>query len=250
MYTKNHPVLFVEHHEEQGFASSFELLPSNGTIVRTPRGVRLSTVGKMRGCVEFLLFSGNDVVKGAVSDKVLADRIVVYMEQYYGSHVTNCSAFAQYLYSGTFIECEHDKNFAVVMQGMRPYALSARVDVGDVVCLLYAKKEVFLSRRSEMRSKFVKAQNRYHRSRDFTATIPMKTRVQTPANILELCTNPLIDDYHYMVCVGHSSGRPIWLFQNGYKNPGENDCALAITIGEVNPYPKNLPLFSLIKKRR
>ncbi len=244
------PLLFIEHNTH-GYASSLEELYTNGKIVRSYRGQRMTLMGKYEKGLEYACFNDVGMYNGAILDEKICERVLRYMREYYGQRRTNCSSFAHFVSTGTFVECEHDQNLAVVVQGMRPFYMASRVEVGDVVWIAYAKPRYFRSRHGDVgaRRRFLAAQKKYHETGQFTATVETAPKSREPQMILDLCKNPCLEDYHFMVCVAHEQGKPVWLFQNGYHNPGEGHNAFGMTVGLVNPYPK-APLFSYIKKRR
>ena len=245
------PLLFVEHNEH-GYASSLDRVYTNGKIVRSYRGHKMSWLNSDTTDLAYALFTNDGVYEGYIVDKTIASRILEYIELYYGKRHTNCSSFAYFMSKGEFIECERANNLAVVGHGMRPFKMAHRVDVGDIVWIAYAEKRIFSSRRGDvsMRKRFLEAQKQYHANRAFSSMVDVAQKPREPGMILDLCKNPALDDYHFMVCVGHERGQPLWLFQNGYHNPSEGHNAFGMTVGMTNPYPAKAPLYAYIKKRR
>lgn len=244
------PLLFLEH-DTHGYTSSLEQVYTNGSIVRSYRGHRMTWLGNSEKGLEYAFFNHEGVYQGVIADEIISERVLVYMRDYYGHRRTNCSSFTHFVTTGQFVECEHEQNQAVVAHGMRPFSMVSRVEVGDVVWIAYAQTRYFRSRQGDVsaRKKFMRAQKEYHETGLFSAVVKTAAKSREPEMILDLCKNPCLNDYHFMVCVAHEQGKPVWLFQNGYHNPGESHNSFGMTVGLVNPYPK-APLFAYIKKRR
>lgn len=250
MYQKSKPALFVQF-GDGWHLSYYDVFPSNGKLVRGYRGQVLTSIRHPGSvCLEYFYISDEMRFQGVVSDERLSRRVVEYIDSYYGKALTNCATFANYLTTGEFVECEREKRFVVVTQGMRPYTLASRVDVGDMVCILYANRRRLQSRKSSLSRLMRQAQAQQRRANTFTATIPMRARSLTSADVSILCHSPVVDDCHFMVCIGHRNGEPIWLFQMGMLEPGGDKWRFYITIGAENPYPHGTPILAYIKKRR
>ncbi len=243
-------VLFVEQTNE-GYMSTLEEVYTNGKMVRSDRGQVISLFGNQADMLEYVLLGEKGLYHGRINDTVMSERIIRYIRDYYGKHLTNCSSFAHFVSTGTFIECQFEQRFAVVEHGMRPFFMASRVDVGDVVWIAYANPRYFRSRvgNTSMRKRYVEAQKQYRATGDFSAVVETVPRSKEPEQILALCKNHYIKDYHFMVCVAHEQGKPVWLFQNGYHEPGESHSSFGMTVGLTNPY-RSTPLFAYIKKRR
>lgn len=251
MYKLSKPVLLSKLDSNRGYLSFIDYLYSNGSIVRDSQGKRIRAIPSSNGSLEYFLMSGEKLIRGAIYDVVLMDRIITYMEKYYGNKITNCSAFAHYLTTGEFIECCHDDNFVVVGQGMRPFSVTSRVDVGDMMCIAYGKKKYFSSRRNIYRNKFIKSKKFRHDTSGFNNSIPVSAKSFEASDIQILCKNPCLQDYHFMVCIGVLNGEPVWISQRGYMDPDDGiNIPLAITFGNFDPYPNSVPAFVFIKKRR
>ncbi|MBX9906521.1 hypothetical protein K2X96_01315 [Patescibacteria group bacterium] len=244
------PLLCIDRTDE-GYMSAIRTIYTNGRIIRSNRGVRLHWIKGFDRGLNFLFRNWGVYHQGSIADELISARVLEYTERYYDSHLTNCSAFAHYISTGTFVECEHEQNLAVVGHGMRPFSMASRVGVGDVVFIAYAKERMFRSRRTseEHRQNFLRAQKEYHARGLFSAVVDTVPKSVEPSVILSLCKNSCLGGYHFMVCVGHQHGEPLWLFQNGYHYPGENHHSFGMTVGLANPYPQQ-PLFAYIKKRR
>jgi hypothetical protein len=245
------PVLFVDNTAD-GYASSLEQVYTNGKLVRSYRGQLITWIGEDRKGLEYALFNTDGMYQGVIADAVISARVLTYLRDYYGSYLTNCSSFAHFIFTGEFVECNRAQNMAVFGYGMRPFTMVSRVDVGDVVWIAYAEKRIMQSRRLDpsVRRNFLDAKKQQRSNPLFTTTVPVAQKSREPDLILDFCKNPGVEDYHFMICVGHERGQPLWLFQNGYHQPGEEHNAFGMTVGLINPYPLQVPLFAYLKKRR
>lgn len=228
-----------------------EYLPQNGTRLRLHNGLLLNSKYNSRD--NYILYvkrapTGN--FSGAIRDKILVQRIKEYLACYYGQKYTNCSAFAHFLFTGEFRECRIENNLAVVHHHMSHYKNVSRVRVGDMFCVIYLRKHIGQSRRTEWRRHFLDVKKR-RRSKGPTLRQSLKTTdpVLPPNEILEFCKNPAMVDYHFMICVDNKNGKPVWLSQLG-RDEGDGDLApLAITLGDEDLRPHETPLLCLIKRR-
>lgn len=235
-----------------GQKSFRESLASNGTYFRCDRGERRGRQTRKTPRIFFQSTVNGDRVRGHISDPVIVERILRYWSDYFGAHYTNCSAFAHYLTTGKFLASEPDRRLLVIEQGMRPYEIVGRVDVGDMLCLLYANKKMLLSRKYDFRKRFREVQKLHSDNGGFAGAEGMKLlpRPFSPEEIRRIYETPLLNDYHFMVCVAKHEGKPVWLSQCGRMEPGAKPVAFAVTVGEFNPYCGDIPAFALIKKRR
>jgi hypothetical protein len=135
---------------------------------------------------------------------------------------------------------------------MRPYEMADNIDVGDMVCLIYANDRLLKSRTLGLYSRFRRVQKHRHATGGFcgTAEMGLTQRSFTADEIRVLCTSPWSRDYHFMVCVAKKDGKPIWLSQAERARPGEELITFAVTYGARDPYFVGMPLFSFVKKRR
>jgi hypothetical protein len=53
-----------------------------------------------------------------------------------------------------------------------------------------------------------------------------------------------------MVCVGYCQSEPVWLAQQGYHMPGEDDVHFIFSRGMEDTYPSSIPIAAFIKKGR
>ncbi len=251
MYKPTIPVL-RSFADGDGFVSDLSKWYSNGSYIRREDGLRLAK-DSYGPPVVILVGEQNDKrFAWQITDKILVERIKKYWDDYFGKYHTNCSSFAQYLTTGTFIECESKYGSLVVTQGMRPYEMASRIDVGDMVCLLYADKQIAKSRKHTFGKIYNRQQKHRHRHGEFTGAKAMNLyrRVFTPQEIRDMNTHLCASDFHFMVCVGRHQGHPVWLSQAGYAGRGEDQIPFSVTRGEVDGYPGDVPMVALVKKRR
>lgn len=251
MYLPTKPILWTEVDPQQGLRSHHDYLNSNGTYVRFDNGQIVGREDGSRSEVVYCADMAGDVVVGAVTDKLLVERIPYYWEHYFGQRHTNCASFAHYLTTGKFVECVREKRLFVLEQGMRPYDMVNRVDVGDMACILYGEKRIMRSRRHAFGRHFREMQKHRHDRGGFVRPqgLQLKQRPFSPEEIYSLY-QAAGGDFHFMVCVDKRDGQPVWLSQAGQVPPGGPRVAFAITVGEEDPYLPDVPAFAFIKKRR
>lgn len=252
MYQESKAALFTQVNFLGQLTSHFTHFPTNGTYIRGFSGQVLGRYGQRDEGIFYMAECEGERFQGDITDAVLCERITRYFADFRGQRYTNCAAMAHFLTTGEFVECVSGEGMAVVHQGMRPYDMAGDVGVGDMVAIVYGNPRVAGSRKvPELRKKFRRAKKRRHHKGAFTSSIPMQRRSFTAEEVRLLCRSPLSTDYHFMVCVDHFGGRPVWISQYGRMVPGgESNIAVILTIGEYDPYQHCTPLFSLIKKRR
>ncbi len=251
MYNKTKRILASKVLYPSCVESQFDRLPTNGKYIRGNRGYVLGTFKPEDNGIFYMADCDGEIINGNITDNVLVDRISDYFDNLYGKYSTNCAALANFLFTGRFIEYKSGSGLNVVQCGMRPYSMTERVEVGDMLCIVYGNKQYALSRRyPEIRKKFVKARAKRKKSGSFAACVRMKEKSFSPDEVRHFCLSPLCQDYHFMTCVGHYDKQPVWLSQMGYHNPGSNGVAVVLTWGEYDPYRELFPLMTMIKKRR
>lgn len=236
--------------KRQGY---FIRLATNGTYIRGDRGEVMGRWRPEDSGIFYIAEYEGEWFQGNITDKVLCERLSTYFDEYYGKAHTNCAALAHFLTTGRFVECdlESHEGMAVVHQGMRPFSMASKVDIGDMVCIVYGRKRITRSRRTHKgRAKFVRAQKKRHKHGTFSSSVPMVERVLSSAEVREICSDDFVQDFHFMVCVGKHEGRPMWISQLGHCLASKDPTAVVITFGECDPYQGNDPVFTLIKKRR
>lgn len=250
MYHPTKRVLFTEV-GINGCRSEYITLNSNGKYVRGNRGRIVGRESSKAPEILYLAEVLGERFLGSVTDTLLVERILRYWDEYYSVRYTNCSAFAHYLTTGKFVECDEKNRLLVIEQGMRPYELANRVDIGDMLCLLYTSN-VIKSRRNEYANRYRKVQKHRADKGGFAGTkvMKLKPRSYTPADIRTIQQLSWCNDYHFMVCVAKWRGQPVWLSQNGFVPPQGEKVSFAITVGEQDPYLLEVPVFTFIKKRR
>jgi hypothetical protein len=245
--------LIVSIQDERGARHSYhEYLPQNGTRLRRSDGYLITANHTSTNPVLFYVsVSPEEKLSGVICDQLLVARIDEYLRLYYGRRYTNCSAFAHFLFTGKFIECENEHNLAVVHHHMQHYRNVRQVNVGDMVCLIYVRQRLGQSRKTEWRRHFLTVKkSRRDKGASINRSLRTPKTVLTPGEILEYCKNPLMVDYHFMVCVDKKNGLPVWLSQNGRDDLSDEPPSFAITLGDEDPLPKETLLLSLIKRRR
>lgn len=224
---------------------------SNGSYIRTSQGTLL---GKHDDAPTVLFLAEYFGVRhvGQIVEPHLVERINHYMQHSVGSAETNCSAFAHYLFTGELIDCRTVRRGLVLRHNMRPFEMSSRVDVGDMVGLIYQNKRVALSRQHEYSSRGRQNQKLRHQHGAFTCTASLRWqhRPISPAEFLDMHEGLSAPDFHFMVCVAKLDGEPVWLSQTAYLYPHEPPDTFAITVGLYDPFPWNVPIAAFIKKVR
>ncbi|MGE5540767.1 MAG: hypothetical protein ACM3TU_00565 [Bacillota bacterium] len=227
----------------------YELLPSNGSYVRAGNWKKRYKIEKKVPRIPFHFTVGDRKYAGNITDKRLVARITEYMRDYYGKKYTNCSTFAHFLTTGTFIECDSERNLLVLTQGMREYR-DETIRVGDMLCVIYAHDRYWRSRVMPHRNSYLKAKKKRHGTNEFSHALAQKNKVLTAEKILEICKLPTIADYHFMVCVAKHPEGPVWLSQGGKYPPDGRPSPLLFTIGNDDGCPGAVPLLALLKRRR
>ncbi len=249
MYVENYPILASDIATGEDIFARFEQWPSNGTYVRFPDGRRFDRVSTKEKRIHYLVGTNQSTHIGFITDALLVSRIVEYMEHYYGTKHTNCSAFAHFLTTGRFIECDPELQYLVLEQGMCVYD-SQKIGVGDMICILYSSKRQARSRKSTLRTGYMKVQKERHNDGRFGHSIATKHTTFTAAQIHDLRGDYRVEDYHFMVCAAIHNGEPVWVSQRGRFVPGEVPVPIVLTVGLHDCYDPDVPILTLIKKRR
>jgi hypothetical protein len=252
MYQPTTPLLFSTD-VGVGARSIRDYLYSNGAHIRRSDGLRLWRASPQSS--QEIRLIGEDVdgvFHGRITDKLLVERIKRYWDEYFGVRYTNCSSFANYLTTGVFVECEVEKGLLVIEQGMRPYEMASRVDVGDMVCLFYADDQRARSRANPYAKRYRQAKKRQYDGEGFAGAVAMelKSRSFSPDEIRLMHSWSWVRDFHFMVCVAKWRNQPIWISQVGRVAPGEEQVMFSLTRGVKDTYGPEVPVFALIKKRR
>lgn len=233
------------------FGSILYPIYSNGTYVRSKEGTLLGRETKKYNAIPFHAGFCGQIIKGYITDKILVERIERYWLEHAGIHHTNCSTFAHYLTTGRFLECSQKMSRLIIEQGMRPYEMASNIGIGDMVCLMYANDRLGRSRKNKYAHRYRKAKKCRHDEGTFngTASMGLRSRAFSPQEIIELYIGLRLVDYHFMVCVAKSKGKPVWLSQGGYAEPGMKTMFL-VTANDNDCYLHNIPIIAFIKKRR
>ncbi len=245
MYNQKQIVLATQKGQ---VGSIFYQLVSNGTYLRTSWGTLIGKTNLIKDGIFYQGYENEQYFSGTITDLKLNERINEYLFNCYGKKYTNCSAFANFLTTGNFIECEKELNLFVVSQHMREYKKTDQVKVGDMVCIIYANQKLAASRRVPFRQKFLQIKKEVKQSQAFNHSFKLEKTIFTPAELCRIGNNHFTRSYHFMVCVDINQGKPVWLSQNGHFEPGGQVANFLLTKGSVNPYPADIPVATLIKK--
>lgn len=253
MYIPKHPVIYSLV-DDGGFGRSrYDLWPSNGFYVRTPDGKKRFTIERKHATrpprLVYRFQTDKGEFHGLVRDRFLVQRITEYVARYLGRRWTNCSAFAYYLTTGRFIECSDENNGVVLDHGMRVFD-GQKARVGDMVCIIYARDRICRSRRFSWRTQYLRSKKKRYQDGRFTHALEPKQETMTAEEIRKLCGSIVTDDYHFMVCAGYQNGEPVWVSQRGRCFPGESVIQPVFTFGYQDCYDDDVPLLTLIKRRR
>lgn len=275
MPTRKHPIYLLHSkafrdNSSTPFRSSFFLETLNsshrerdgGLVVRNTTGGRVLLRLKaddLKGarnlvlCAQQIFFGKFNVVVRKIDD-VVSERIIEYVERYYGKYRTNCSTLVEYLRTGNFTECDPDAGHLVFSAGMNLYT-TQKIEPGDSLCVLYYGK--WMATRREFSKKL---RNHYLQNRKQTDLTRLgdkrKSWCLPLGKIVDLFHSPFFKDYHFMYCIGIDNGMPIMIHQAGFIAPGEEENeqspSIVVTIGTTDPYPsfKTSPSCMFIKKGR
>jgi hypothetical protein len=227
---------------------NFYQLVSNGTHVRDSSGVIVGKIDFKKDGIFYQGYKKSQYFSGTITDQKLNERIKEYLFKYYGKKYTNCSAFVNFLTTGNFIECKKDLNLFVINQHMREYKKTDQVKVGDMVCIIYANQKLAVSRRTPFRKKFLQIRKEVRQNKTFNHSFRLEKTIFTPAELCQIGNNHFTQSYHFMVCVDINQGEPVWLSQNGCFEPGGEVANFLVSKGFANPYLKDIPVATLIKK--
>ncbi len=245
--------MIVARTDEFGRNSSYNMcLPHNGKYLRRWDGLLISRdYDPKRELIMYAAINPEDTFTGVITDAVLVKRIQEYLDQYYGKCLTNCSAFAHFLFTGEFSECRDENNLAVVHHHMRHYRKPHKVGVGDMLCVVYGRKRIGQSRKTLWRNAFHEVRkSRHDKGACLSRALMNSEPVMSPEDILMICRNRAVTDYHFMICVDIRHGQPVWLSQLGRDYADGDYAPFGITLGNQDLQPKDTPLLCLIKRRR
>lgn len=275
MFINNTRVLFTDIHRPHAtkaltlYSSSFVQLSSRKTkdghlLMKDGQGNNIVAI-KDRGFGDenLLLLIHKQNIDGditffqrRIADQKISDRIITYLESYYGKYVTNCSALAEYLSTGNFKECDRSKESLMFSGGLTTYT-DQKIKPGDVVCVLYYKK------RARSRKAPEKMRSHYRKCTKVASGVlqnqkDVKSRLYTPEEFFnlyrDLYRGGVCADYHFLFCVGIKNGQPVFIQQLGYHDPSsdrsQNVAPVIISVGMINMSHYDVPAFVFIKKGR
>ena len=249
MYQPTQPLLFSWIHEGEYPGGDYTFLHSNGSYVRIEDWKKRYKDTKEKPAIPFRFTVRDRTFIGHITDECLVSRITEYLQDYYGKRYTNCSAFAHFLTTGTFIECDEEQSLVVLTQDMAQYR-GETIRVGDMLCVIYANDRVWRSRKVPHRKSYLRAKKKRRGTHEFTHGLPPRKRILSAKGIRELCASGLADDYHFLVCVAKDAAGPVWLAQGGRYAPGDEPSPLVFTVGNNDGYDNVVPLLALLKRRR
>ena len=251
MYVPTQPIILSNLRKGMGGKGRYELLFSNGSHVRDAEGYRLGSAIKKQPRIPYRCEIDQRHYSGSITDPTLVNRTREYMERYHGKRYTNCSSFANFLTTGTFVECAPEHNLLVLEQGMRVYS-GQKANVGDMICIIFANQDFMRSRKTRQRGAYLKAKKGRRRDGRFSNSLTASKETFTAEELRGICKNIHSNDYHFMVCVGKQHGEPVWIAQWGRFDPADADghAPLILTVGEQDGYVYDVPLLTFIKKRR
>ncbi len=249
MYIESYPILASRLVESEDIFAKFALWPTNGHHVRTPWGERFLSLPQKKYQIHYSFETDHGKHTGPITDKLIVSRVLAYMENYYGKQITNCSSLANFLTTGIFVECAPLHRYLVITQGMRVYN-GQKIAVGDMVCMMFANEQYMESRKNRLRPDYMKVKKKRRASEQFGNSMATVREVYTANEIENLYRDTRVDGFHFMVCVAKHEGKPVWLSQRGWYRPDGLSTPLVLTIGMHEGYKEDVPLVTLIKKRR
>ncbi len=249
MYTPTHPLMFSWSFEGEDPKGVYEFLHSNGSYLRMRDWRKRYKITQEKPKIMFRFKIRDRSYTGAITDIHLVSRVTQYLQEYYGKKLTNCSAFAHFLTTGTFIECEIERKLFVLTQGMCEYR-NEPIRVGDMLCVIYARDKLWRSRRVPDRSRYVKAKKKRNGNTEFTHALPPRNKTLSAKEIEKICQNAFVDDYHFLVCVAKDTDGPVWLSQGGRYPPKGKPSPLVFSVGNDDGYRNAVPILTLLKRRR
>lgn len=254
MYVPTQPMIDSLVRSGFGGIADYTLLPFNGSYVRFPFNWNKRYLVREERRKRELRIAYRSIMEeerffGWIEDKILVSRIMEWMECYLGKKRTNCSAFAHFLTTGSFVECPNESPRVVLEQGMCAYD-GQKVRVGDMICVIFARDNWCSSRLSDLRPRYLKSKKKRREDNRFVHALLPRNETLTAEEIRDVCKVGYTDDYHFLVCVGKYNGKSVWISQRGYHEPGQDPVSVAITIGDHDGYDLDVPLLTLIKRRR
>lgn len=251
MFVPTHPLIVSRLLSTWGCNGAYTLFDSNGHYVYHPGLGRVRKETKRdKKYLYYRCETDQGTYWGMITDKLIVERIKEYMALYWGKKHVNCSAFAHFLTTGEFIECDPAKHLLVIEQGMRAYK-GQKIHVGDMLCVVYADQKSCSSRKTSWRSGYKRAQKKRHNDGTFKHGLFPPKLSCTADEVRTYCLSSSADDFHFLVCVGKYNDEPVWVSQRGHFHPSDDlTIPLVLTVGPYDGYPNDVPLVTFIKKRR
>lgn len=205
---------------------------------------------------EYLLLQIRQTVFGVKSlhtfttEDIFAERIITYLRSYYGKRYTNCSTLAEYLRTGTFVECDREKRNFTFSGSLNLYR-GEEVRPGDTVCTLYfGALATSRALHKTWRSHYRESEKNMHDTQGRLQGRKEKSRV-TAAQLIEIQHLPMYDDYHFMFCIGIIRGEPVFIQQMGRNYRKEEELSrspIVMSVGMTNVTHYDVPAAVFIKR--
>jgi len=230
-----------------------------GILLKDSLGDGLEIRTKKSGISKYVVLHSYQDFFGEVLSRVIAldrqrisDRLVSYIESYYGERKTNCSTLVEYLRNGKFAECCPKSSYFSFSGGMNRYTGQSVVP-GDSLCILYYRKKA-KSRKAPLhiRSSYKKAAKKTIKGD--LCRLKGHSGTYSPKQLLELYRSGYFHDYHFMFCIGTENGRPVFIQQQGYHDPSllidPKTSPIIVSHGMMEINDEAVPGLLFIKKGR
>lgn len=256
----NHPVTVIQSIAGCGFAHFRDFkLKSNGVHVRDEVG-QIVTSGYRNGFADsqfWYTFQNDgmlDHIEGPVKDPILSKRITKYLAEFHMEKRTNCSAFAHYLATGKFVECGVSNSNFVLEGNMTTYN-QQKINVGDMVCVIFygsicnTRREI-----NPVRNIYKRNRKSHHAGNDMLEMCATKhTRTFSPSNLRRLVGGLVYETFHFMSCIAHHNGQPIFIQQCGRNwdiGKGNSPAIVFSISGYGQIYNEHTPAIVLIQRKK
>lgn len=251
MYQATQPVVVTAISEMGRGRGEYAFLPTNGTYVRSFDGGRLFVWRRSNRKHLHLPYYATQVEEqfnGIIKDKLLVERIVAYWNECFDKRKTNCATFSSFLLTGEFHDfVSGEITVPGTMQILMP---DMKVDVGDMICVMYLDQKKAGSRKNRWRSAYREVRKSRRKGRGFKNRLDMSERVHSADAIQDMTRWDMVQDYHFMVCIDYIDGEPVWLSQCGWHSPGDDKVPFVVTKGWFDPYPHLIHGMVFIRRRK
>jgi hypothetical protein len=177
------------------------------------------------------------------SETLIGERVITYLRNYSGKTVTNCATFAEYLRTGIFPEDSNREN-GMLFRGGVSWWCGQKIHPGDVLAVLY------FSDMGRTRVEGVGFRGPYVKNKKKKELLPIRQVRGEIHNstLVELFKSIPFGDFHFLHCLGHNNGQPVFVHQLGVAYSGER-APILITVGAMSPYA-DVPVCAFIKRAR